>query len=1724
MAEGKVGSLFIEFRTNVNQILADFEKMSSGVRTFGSTVSSVSKNVSDLGHLGSTAINNVLKDLGGLTSGITNLNTFVGGVREASGGIADMGHLGSQAINQVVADLGGLVSSINNVNTSVRNLRQGVVDLGHFGAAAIAQVNHDLGGLAAGLSTANAHITQRASGISDVGHLTESSAPVKQIVNDLGGLVSSGTGSVNTFTASVRQATGAVGDLGHLGTVALKEVTGDFVYGTTAVNTFAASVRQAGGDLGHLGGGTPIVKQVAGDLVYGTTAVNNFANGIKQASSGVADLGHLGGAASRSFVTGFTSGFNQISSEIRKFDRVFYPFQRLANDAGRALTLAVTVPVIGLGAYALKTGMEFETAFAGVRKTVEATEPQFAALREELIKMSTTAPVTAAEFADIAATAGQLGIAAPNIARFAQTIAELQAATKISGQEAANFLGRFTNITQLPADKIHNLASTLFALGKAFPAVETEIANFGLRIARVGSFVGLTDGQILAFATALASVGVSAEQGATAITRVFAEMDKAVLGGGAKLAEFAAVAAKSTALAGVSAEGFAKAFKTDSASAVAAFVEGLKNIRAEGGNVFTTLDALKLSNVRVRDTLLALAAGSNELTDALGIQASEFVKDSALKNAYNERNKTTASQLKILKDQVDALGISLFDTFAPALNQTVIPAMKRFVDEGLKPMVEWFSKTDEGTRNFITGVALTGAVIGPALLTITKFIEFFGGVGIILSKPLNIFGSFKTVFAEISTAARAAAGAEGIGAFITALKTPLTLPWWLEAAPYIALTYEVYRLAEGYRELVDAQEKSSQTQAGVANGVMENVNRLKKLGFDIDVRGKSIEDLKELTHNIIAAMGNAEQLGNALGNLKTKVPNLKILSPEELEEQRKAAEALAKEHQKLLDKFKDELKPANALNEELDFLLQNFITSDQIVAVYGKKIVDATEAQKNHGFAVTGTTARLYDQAKAVETLADRVKELQKNNIEPISTPLFEGPLQPINDIQVKALGDFNESIEQIKKLGEAIDNLSFLGTSAEVEIFSGQLDKAEKIEKAFGIALNPTIKALIAQKKYMEDNAKSTKEWEDATNFGIKTTDDMTQQISAASVAIERMDEAGFATSTILDVMGKVIDEAAENARILGIELDPVIAKLKQMRDEMNNDKKEATEFERTIERLTVKIVNDLANGIADAILSGKSLVRVAEQIAKDFAAAFIKAVVSELFAPLVNKFQELGRTIADQLTKLLKAAMSGAAGPIVAIVAGIAVAIAAVIKSTHNSHLFANQFVKEIENPFAKSFGQFIDAQNALFAAGRQTYQGAQEAETKVREMWDGFVEDAKKFGEEGRKQGRVANQAIANLLPTVGKVLDGIQAQIEALKPPSLRAFESVNALEAYRKAIAGNTAEHIAELQAQADAIKDQIYYVQLQITAQEELGNSTDDLQNQLKNLVFDLNDVYSAMNPVIPTLYSFAEAVNTVSQNLVPDKTLEFLDEVLNATSGAANLEEALGVLEAIGTPVAIILDRLGSDIEQFANALALSGLPVPPLIEKYLHLAQVSKNVGDGIPRIANSLSKLVGDAVEKLRQMANGGDLAQGILDALGRLLTGLPAPGSVATSSETAVKDAVDKLRGVTESILAELKKMTAPIGPSADVRSQSIGPNGYLDNNLVFPTPNAATMQVTINIVDNEVINNEFTFTENIGRREVRDHVIPEITEALTNNTDSTTDRWRRILRGAGVVAK
>lgn len=385
-------------------------------------------------------------------------------------------------------------------------------------------------------------------------------------------------------------------------------------------------------------------------------------------------------------------------------------------NVGSALTLGVTTPLVGVGTAMAKASIGWESAFADVRKTVNITsgdvEAGYQRIADGLTAMSEEIPVSAEGLAGIAANAGQLGVAEEYILSFTRVMADLEVATNLSGEEAAAMFAQYANITGMDMNQISNLGSTIVELGNNTATTERDIAEMMHRLAGAGSIVGLTDAQIAGISATLTSLGINAEAGGSAMSRVLADMNSAVIGGGKELKGFASIA-------GTSSAEFAKAWKADPVSALQMFTEGLNAISLAGGDVDAALEAVGLNDIRITDMLKRLMGSGELLTDTVDMANDAWLKNTALSEEAAQRYATVASKINMLKNGVGNLARKFGDVLLPIISKCVDWLMKG---------VQWLSGLDDGMKKAIMTVGGVAAAIGPALLVGGKLLSAFSPI------------------------------------------------------------------------------------------------------------------------------------------------------------------------------------------------------------------------------------------------------------------------------------------------------------------------------------------------------------------------------------------------------------------------------------------------------------------------------------------------------------------------------------------------------------------------------------------------------------------------------------------------------------------------------------------------------------------------------------------------------------------------------------------------------------------------------------------------------------------------------------------------------------------------------------------------------------------------------------------------------------------------------------
>ena len=246
-------------------------------------------------------------------------------------------------------------------------------------------------------------------------------------------------------------------------------------------------------------------------------------------------------------VKGMSSSFNGMvaasNNAVTKAGTMAVGFGTAMQTVGAGMTKYVTLPLGIIGGLAMKASVDFETAFAGVRKTIdEGVDPitgaitEFAVLSKGVIDISNKLGVAKADVAKAMELAGQLGIRGNGaLIAFTDTVSKLNITTGLSTEYLSLMIGRLVNIGGLDVEKdIANLGSVITDLGNRTATTEKDLLRFGVRLMAAGRIVGMTIPEVLGLAAAAEATGTKAERGGTAFTKILLAMKaEATSGAGA---------------------------------------------------------------------------------------------------------------------------------------------------------------------------------------------------------------------------------------------------------------------------------------------------------------------------------------------------------------------------------------------------------------------------------------------------------------------------------------------------------------------------------------------------------------------------------------------------------------------------------------------------------------------------------------------------------------------------------------------------------------------------------------------------------------------------------------------------------------------------------------------------------------------------------------------------------------------------------------------------------------------------------------------------------------------------------------------------------------------------------------------------------------------------------------------------------------------------------------
>lgn len=499
----------------------------------------------------------------------------------------------------------------------------------------------------------------------------------------------------------------------------------------------------------------------------------------------------------------------ETGSEAEKLAQKSEAFEKM----GRSAMVAGGAMAAGL-ALSAKAAIDWDSAWAGVTKTVDGTPAQMAAVEQGLRDLSGVLPASHDEIAAVAEAAGQLGIETPNVVAFTRTMLDLGETTNLTSTEAATQLARFVNVMGTSQDQVSNLGSTIVDLGNNYATTEAEILAMAQRLSGAGVQIGMSEGQVLGLSTALSSVGIEAEAGGSAMSKVMIDIASSVDKGGERVEQFAKVA-------GMSAEDFSAKWKTAPGEALAAFVKGLANAEAQGKSTFGILEELGITEVRMRDALLRSASAADQFSAAMAQGDEAFESNTALSAEAEKRYETTAAKLGMMRNKVVDAAITMGEQLLPAL-------------ESVADSVGGFADMLAGLDGPMAGVAAWGGVLAAGIL-------LTGGVAMAAVPKI---AAYKVAMASLNiTGASVRGKLGGIASFLGG-------PWG------IALGLAAVSV-QGFNTAMESTQVSSEN--------MTNALKQNKSAFD-EMLGAAKSD-NGFTDFLLNNTENVKKMGDVLDNV-----------------------------------------------------------------------------------------------------------------------------------------------------------------------------------------------------------------------------------------------------------------------------------------------------------------------------------------------------------------------------------------------------------------------------------------------------------------------------------------------------------------------------------------------------------------------------------------------------------------------------------------------------------------------------------------------------------------------------------------------------------------------------------------------------------------------------------------------------------------------------------------
>lgn len=406
------------------------------------------------------------------------------------------------------------------------------------------------------------------------------------------------------------------------------------------------------------------------------------------------------------------AGVSKANTQFKRADKSIGGFIKRNETKLLGFGAAGAAAVAAIGIASIKMAGDFDQAMRNVNTITKLSEEQFLALKEEVIDLSKEVPLTTQELTDGLFNVASAGVQAADQMNFLATASR----AAVAGQANLGITVKgITGVIKGYGDEFANadkVADLFFKTNELGVTTFEELASSMGKVVPIASALGVTQEELFASMATLTGVTGNTSEVVTQLKAAFTNLIKPSKEA-QEIAQELGISFNATSIETLGLAGF------------------LDQIRvATGGNV-ETMGKL-FGSVEGLNAILALTGSSAEKFESNLMAMADA--GGAATDAFSEQQKGLNNQLKILKNNVNAIALDI--------GGKIIPALTDFTKR--------INELDDDTKDNISNVAqwslgIAGVVSVTALLTggISKLLGFLGPYG---KAILVVVGALTTHF------------------------------------------------------------------------------------------------------------------------------------------------------------------------------------------------------------------------------------------------------------------------------------------------------------------------------------------------------------------------------------------------------------------------------------------------------------------------------------------------------------------------------------------------------------------------------------------------------------------------------------------------------------------------------------------------------------------------------------------------------------------------------------------------------------------------------------------------------------------------------------------------------------------------------------------------------------------------------------------------------------------